>query len=323
MNKVIISTLLCLFGLIVPLRADTSVVFNEIMYHPPSSEATTEWIELYNQMAVDVDMSGWSLDGDIHYRFPSNTVVHGGAFVVVAISPTNLAAMTGLTNVFGPYTNQLPNNTGQLLLRNNNGRVVNEMDYDQSGAWPVAPDGSGVSLAKIDHSAGSSQPENWTYSAQMGGTPGRENFPTNSTVLPLAFNEVSATTNTSFWIELVNYGTNSLSLAGYVIVRNGPTNGEYVLPAGPSLAAGGYLAISNASLGSMTRYAPRRSAMLRSGRPPARLRRSRPIRNSLPLAAHCTEPIRSRCWPRRRGCRRKTRPRPSPSTTTQFASTGW
>lgn len=60
------------------------------------------------------------------------------------------------------------------------------------------------------------------------------------------------------------------------------------------------------SPGSTTRYAPRWSAMPRSGRPPARPRRFRLIRNCLPAAAHCTGPIRSRRWPRRQGCRRKT-----------------
>src|SRR5262245_5877568 len=174
-------------------HADSSIVFNEIMYHPATNEPAMEWLELYNQMAVDVDMSGWSIDGDVHYNFGTNYVIHGGAFAVVSVSPTNLAAATGLTNILGPFTNRLSNSGGKLQLRNKYGRVVNEVDYDTKGAWPVAPDGSGVSLAKIDHSAGSMPAANWTWSAQIGGTPGKENFPTNVTALPLAFNETSAT----------------------------------------------------------------------------------------------------------------------------------
>src|SRR5689334_11019237 len=128
MNRILFCALLCFAAL--SARADTSVVFNEIMYHPATNEPATEWPELYNQMAVDVDMSGWSLDGDIHYTFASNTVVHGGSFVVVALSPTNLAAVTGLTNILGPFTGRLSNSGGKLLLRNNNRRAVNEVDYD-------------------------------------------------------------------------------------------------------------------------------------------------------------------------------------------------
>ena len=249
MGRAFIAVLLCVLGPLVSAHADTSVVFNEIMYHPATNEPAMEWLELYNQMAVDVDMSGWSLDGDIHYRFGSNTVVHGGAFIVIAISPTNLAAVTGLTNIYGPFTNRLSNNGGKLLLRNNNGRIVSEVDYDVSGDWPVAPDGSGVSLAKLDHSFGSASPQNWTFSAQMGGTPGAENFPSNSAALPLAFNEISSSQQTNFWVELFNYGTNTISLGGFVIVRDGPTNGEYVLPPSTTLAAGSFLTLSNSTFG--------------------------------------------------------------------------
>ena len=67
--------------------ADTSVVFNEIMFHPATNEPVMEWFELFNQMAVDVDISNWWVDGDIYYKFGTNVVLKGGAFLVVAISP--------------------------------------------------------------------------------------------------------------------------------------------------------------------------------------------------------------------------------------------
>ena len=41
------------------LVLDSTVVFNEIMYHPQEEEDPLEWIELYNQMANDMDISGW------------------------------------------------------------------------------------------------------------------------------------------------------------------------------------------------------------------------------------------------------------------------
>src|SRR4051812_39392408 len=61
--------------------ADCVVVFNEIMYHPAGPDAATqearEWIELRNQMAVDVDVSRWSLTGGVAYTFPANTILPG------------------------------------------------------------------------------------------------------------------------------------------------------------------------------------------------------------------------------------------------------
>src|SRR5437016_10515711 len=92
------------FSLLNLARADSVVVFNEIMYHPATNEPALEWVELYNQMAVDVDISGWSIGGGIQYSFPSNSIVRGGGFVLVAVSPSALSAATGLTNVLGPFT---------------------------------------------------------------------------------------------------------------------------------------------------------------------------------------------------------------------------
>ncbi len=44
------------------LALDSTVVFNEIMYNPPGdTDASLEWVELYNQMAVDMDLSRWSI----------------------------------------------------------------------------------------------------------------------------------------------------------------------------------------------------------------------------------------------------------------------
>src|SRR2546425_3821840 len=97
MKKLLLFAVLLAGCLTPPLRADTSVVFNEIMYHPASNDL--EWVELHSQMAVDVDISDWSIAGDIQYTFPSNTIVKGGGFVVVALSPAVLMAATGLTNV--------------------------------------------------------------------------------------------------------------------------------------------------------------------------------------------------------------------------------
>jgi hypothetical protein len=76
------------------------VVFNEIMYHPLTNESVLEWVELYNQMAVDVDMSGWSLAGSVSFTFPEETVIPAGGYLVVAASPADLMALTGLTFIY-------------------------------------------------------------------------------------------------------------------------------------------------------------------------------------------------------------------------------
>src|SRR2546428_10219392 len=158
------------------VHADSTVVFNEIMYHPLGNEAQLEWIELYNQMAVDMDISRWSLGGGIHFEFPEGTVVRGGGLVVIAASPSALKAATGFENSLGPLEGHLDNSGEHLDLLNNNGRVMDTIKYRDSGDWPVGADGSGASLAKISPDSASEPAENWTTSPKVGGTPGQHNF---------------------------------------------------------------------------------------------------------------------------------------------------
>jgi hypothetical protein len=171
-------------SLVGSLRADSVVVFNEVMYHPATNEPTMEWVELRNQLAADVDISGWALGGAIGYTFPSNTIVRGGGVLVVALSPSALTAATGLSGVLGPFTGRLGNNADHLVLRNNSGRVMDELTYGVEGDWPVAPDGSGVSLAKLDRDTASGPAANWGVSEQVGGTPGAENFAVAGAIPP-------------------------------------------------------------------------------------------------------------------------------------------
>ena len=47
---------------------DSTVVFSELMYNPPV-DGELEWIELHNEMAIDMDISNWRFDG-IDFQFP-------------------------------------------------------------------------------------------------------------------------------------------------------------------------------------------------------------------------------------------------------------
>ncbi|NLH15383.1 MAG: hypothetical protein GX455_02270 [Phycisphaerae bacterium] len=160
--------------------ADSVVVFNEIMYHPAADEDRMEWIELHNQLVVPVDISAWSLSDGVDYTFPDGTVIGAEGYLVIAVSPDDLKATTGLTAVYGPYEGRLANSGERLRLQNNSGRIMDQIEYSDGGDWPAAPDGSGVSLAKIDPALAGPAPTNWTWSRQIGGTPGRENFPAPS-----------------------------------------------------------------------------------------------------------------------------------------------
>ena len=228
--------------------ADSVVVFNEIMYHPSTNEAALEWIELHNEMAYDMDISGWKIRGGVDYDFTNGTIVPGRGFLVVAASPAQLAAVTGCTNALGPFSGQLSNAGEEIRLINNSDRLMNSVNYGDSGDWPVEADGSGVTLAKVEPDAGNGH-GNWSHSLQINGTPGASNFPSMTRAAKtLVFNEIQATTNASWWIELRNIGASALNPSGCVAtVANDPLR-KYVVT-NQSLGAGALLYLPQSKLG--------------------------------------------------------------------------
>ncbi len=160
---------------------DSVVVFNEVHYHPATNEAILEWIELHNQMAVDIDLSAWSVRGEVEYTFPEGTLILGRGYLVIASDPAFLRAWTGGTNIVGPFSGRLNNSRGTLTLRDRNDRVMDRFEYRDQGKWPVAADGSGTTLAKRNPDSTSGDAEDWASSVVVDGTPGTRNFPAAQT----------------------------------------------------------------------------------------------------------------------------------------------
>ena len=155
---------------------DSTVVFNEVMYNPVEDDGAGEWIELYNQLNTDMDVSEWRLDGAIDFTFPDGTTVPGRGFLVVAASPNSLGGVEPETEVVGPFSGALSNSGEEIRLYNNDNRLMNALEYGDGGKWPVGPDGGGVTLAKADELTATEDVANWTFSPELGGTPGKSNF---------------------------------------------------------------------------------------------------------------------------------------------------
>jgi hypothetical protein len=229
---------------------DSTVIFNEIMYNPAGTGAASdsqEWVELYNQLGVDVDLSGWSLRSGVDYTFPEGTILTGGGQLVIAADPAALKAATGYGGAIGPFAGHLSNSGEKLELADKTGRTMDSVSYDTKGDWPVAPDGAGVSLAKASPTTASSPASNWIASAQVRGTPGAVNFPAALPTPVVTLNEIS--TGANGFVELTNVTSSSQSVGGLVLRRVGATQDQYAIPAGTTIGAKGYLSLSAAQLG--------------------------------------------------------------------------
>jgi len=222
------------------------VVFNEVHYHPSEGQSTPEFIEIYNQNSINVDISGWRITGGVAFEFPEETVILGGGYLVVSADPSALALADGPVGALGPFIGKLSNSGELIRLRNHNNRLMDEFEYDDKAPWPVGADGSGATLAKIKNLTSSGSAKNWGHSKQIGGTPGAENFVLNPQSGSVTINEVAGSLDTQFWIELHNSRNQLVSLDGYLLVFG--DEGEYIFPQGAEIAPGGVLVINAASL---------------------------------------------------------------------------
>ncbi len=165
-------TLLSLLSLpVIAIAADSVVVFNEVHYHPANEVAQTEWVELRNLHGVDVDIAGWRLEGGIAYTFPAGTRIAGGAYLVVAKVPGQIAG------ALGPFTGILDNGGEEIRLVNRSDRAMDVLNYSDDGDWPAGADGSGATLSRRIAYSADGGPLAWSASNQLGGTPGAVNFP--------------------------------------------------------------------------------------------------------------------------------------------------
>ncbi len=154
------------------LATDSAVIINEVQFHPANEATQSEWIELRNLHGVDIDLSGWQLEGGVNYTFPNGTILTGRAFLVVAQTPGLLPGVPAL----GPWTGKLDNGGEEVRLVNNSDRVMDRIIYADDGDWPTGADGSGATLARKIQTAAQSGPAAWAASNEIGGTPGSSNF---------------------------------------------------------------------------------------------------------------------------------------------------
>ena len=223
---------------------DSVVTFNELNYNPSSGDSGGEWIELHNQLSVDVELSGWRLAEGVDYEFAPGTTIGGGEYLVIAKDPAAFEAAFGVSGVLGGFTGSLSNGGETVHLLDLNDRVMDELIYDDAGQWPVAADGSGATLAKIDEHLGTGDPNSWTFSSNVGGTPGSDNLFANS---PLQLSELAGATDSNFRVELHNTSGSSINLSGYSLVLDGSTETSFALSG--TIGANGYVSFSQSATG--------------------------------------------------------------------------
>ena len=234
-----------------PCSRRTPFVISEIMYKPAPRGDTNnlEFVELFNSSSIWEDLSGFRIDGDIHFSFPNNTILQAGGFLVVAASPGSVQAVYGITNIAGPYSGSLKK-TGTVQLKDKADTLVLEVPYANTAPWPVAADGTGHSIVLAQASYGEADARAWAISDVAGGSPGGYEAYRPSPLRNVVINEILANSNTNLldYLELYNHSAAAVDLSGCVLTDD-PTTNKYVIPAATVIPAGGFVVFYETNLG--------------------------------------------------------------------------
>ncbi|HEY5909078.1 MAG TPA: lamin tail domain-containing protein, partial [Verrucomicrobiae bacterium] len=235
-----------------PSSRRTGLAITEIMYHPLArlDGRRVEFVEIFNSQPFYEDISGYAISGDVSFDFPAGTVVGAGAYLVIAAAPADVQAVYGITNVVGPYTNNLSNNAGTVRLRNKIGAVLLEVKYDSVAPWPSSADGAGHSLVLANPSYGEGNPAAWSASDRKGGSPGRNDGYGADPARGALINEFLAHTDPPDVdsIELFNSRSQVIDLSGCFLTDDPETN-KFKIPDGTIVPGRGFLAFDATRLG--------------------------------------------------------------------------
>lgn len=163
---------LCKMGYITvnaPIEAD--LVITEIMYNPPESGTdSVEFIEIYNNDQVAVNMENFYFSQGVDFVFPSFTL-NPGEYVLVAENADAIMHTFGVTAY--QWTDGALNNGGESIVLNEPmGNVIDEVTYSDYLPWDSLADGYGPSLELCDPNTNNALPENWRAAIEFAGVNG-------------------------------------------------------------------------------------------------------------------------------------------------------
>ena len=123
------------------------VIINEILPYPVGSDAEEEWIEIFNQNNIQVDLSGWKINDTMGgvkvYILPEGTKIGPRGFLVLSRPTTKIT---------------LNNDADGIELSHPDGKIIDSISYTKAS--------HGKTLNRIDNE--------WSWSSTL--TPGSVNI---------------------------------------------------------------------------------------------------------------------------------------------------
>jgi hypothetical protein len=164
------------------------IVISEIMYNPPSSADTEEYVELLNVtnepivLYDAVKQKPWRMTDGIDFDFPTNPPITlaAGERMILTRNLSDFNAVFGASSIQKlEWTTGVLDNGGETVQIAKPGGVdalnvtqyirVDRVNYDDTAPWVTSPDGSGPSLTKVAELDYGNDFVNWHAAAASPG----------------------------------------------------------------------------------------------------------------------------------------------------------
>lgn len=234
------------------LQGDSQVVISEAMSSNKSFFAehnNPDWIELYNQGAQAVDLTGWLISDDPEEPSAGYTlqgvVLNPGEYLVIYADGRDYVDESG--NVHANFS--LSANGETLVLLDGMGSTASRMAFGAMNADASCSRlNDGTTTTALTASPGWPNTENGARQALLS-TSASENL--NFNEYGLYINEVMACTDVTNldkqsydWVEIVNLSENTIDLSGYGLSDRESRPRKWQFPEGTSIAPGGYILVA-------------------------------------------------------------------------------
>ena len=155
------------------------IVINEINYASAPDKNTEDWIELFNNSYVSVDISGWRFvdnsSGSVYF-VPEGTIIPSQAYMVFSRDiPGFKRFFPEISPILGDLRFGLNSDSDGIALLDNFNNVMDQVIFGSVAPWPEEPNGTGATLELIHPKLDNSLAENWKASLDDVGTPLQEN----------------------------------------------------------------------------------------------------------------------------------------------------
>ena len=214
------------------------IVVTEINYNSHTDYPSDDWLELYNNSGIALDISYWILRDryDVNtFVLPAGSIMNPGERLVIAKDPVAFSAVhPGVDAVVGGFAFELDNSGDDIRLFSIDEELILSMTYADSSSWPEGADGNGRTLELSGLAAILNDPASW-FDGCLGGSPGEAYAPCTTALLFGEINYHSAdATNAGDWVELWNTGMASIDISGWRFV-NAEDTLLFTFPTGTSL----------------------------------------------------------------------------------------